>query len=203
MISLGPKVIEDGGCIHRCIAYYSALLNIEVKIISPEEEGILSFFTVVHEANLNPEAIVVLDIGSGSFQITCKEGDQFLVYSAPFGRIPAHMLVKSDQLTILKTALSSIDPRILRKIRDCKNGVIGIGAHPKHILQSQTIYDKNALKAALLSSVEVDINHTDLLLVKTIMESLSIEQIEYKAARAGNTSGIFMLSNSTSIVPAR
>lgn len=181
----------------------SALLNMEIKIISPEEEGILSFLTIVEEANLNPEEIVVLDIGSGSFQITCKEENQFLVYSAPFGRIPTHTLVKSDQLTNLKTALSSIDPRILRKIRDCKNGVIGIGAHPKHILQSQTVYDENDLKAALLASAEIDINHTDLLLVKTIMESLSITQVEYKAARAGNTSGIFVFSNSTSVVPTR
>lgn len=175
----------------------SDLLNIEVKIISPEEEGVLSFLTVVQEAHLNPEEIVVLDIGSGSFQITCKEGDQFLVYSAPFGRIPTHMLVKNDQLISLKTALSNIDPRILKKIRDCKSSMIGIGAHPKHILQSQTVYDENDLKAALSASTEVDINYTDLLLVETIMKSLSISQIDYKAALAGNTSGIFIFSNST------
>jgi exopolyphosphatase/pppGpp-phosphohydrolase len=174
----------------------SSLLNMEIKIISPEEEGILSFLTIVQEKNLNPEDIVVLDIGSGSFQITCKEGDRFLVYSAPFGRIPTHALVKNNQLSILELALSNINPRILRKIRDCKNHVIGIGAHPKHILKAQTIYDENNLKAALLANAELDIDHTDLLLVKTIMESLSITQVNYKPSYAGNTSGIFLISRS-------
>ncbi len=174
----------------------SALLNMEIKVISPEEEGILGFLTIIQEANLNPEEIVVLDIGSGSFQITCKKRDKFLVYSAAFGRIPTYMLVKNDQLSSLKTALSNIDPEILRKIRDDKNSVIGIGAHPKHILKTQTIYNKNDLKEALLSHAEVDIDHTDLVLVKTIMESLSITQIKYMGVRAGNTSGIFVTPSS-------
>lgn len=177
----------------------SSLLNMEIRIISPEEEGVLSFLTIIQEANLNPEEIVVLDIGSGSFQVTCKEGGRFLVYSAPFGRVPTYALVKDDQLSRLKIALSNVDSRILGKIRDCKNCVVGIGAHPKYILKVQSIYDENDLKAALVANVGVDMDHTDLLLVKTIMESLSIKQIRYKTSQAGNTSGIFAFSRSISL----
>ncbi|MBS0652375.1 MAG: hypothetical protein JSR39_02485 [Verrucomicrobia bacterium] len=184
----GPEVAEN----------ISALLDVEIKIISPEEEGILSFLTIVEETGLDPEEIVVLDIGSGSFQITCKLEDQFLVYGAPYGRNPTYALVKNNEISVLKSALGGIDPRIIKKIQDCKNSVIGIGAHPKHILKSKTDYDEKDLDEALLANADVDIDHTDLLLVKTIMESLSISHIKYKYVRAGNTSGMFALSNPAS-----
>jgi exopolyphosphatase/pppGpp-phosphohydrolase len=171
----------------------STLLDMKIKIISPKDEGILSFLTIIQESNLDPEKIVVLDIGSGSFQITCKKEDQFLIYSAPFGRLPSHELVKNNQLSNLKSALSNIDPYIIEKIQDCKNSVVGIGAHPKHILKLKNIYNKNDLKEALLANSEIDLDHSDLLLAKTIMESLSIRQVKYLGSHAGNTSGIFVL----------
>lgn len=171
----------------------SNLLDIEITIISPEEEGILSFLTIVQEANLDPEKIVVLDIGSGSFQITCKKGEQFLVYSVPFGRFATHQLVKNNDLSKLEIALSNIDPYITKKIQFCKNIIIGIGAHPKHILKLKTIYNKNDLAIALQIHPSGDLNYSDLLLVKTIMESLSIIEIKYLSSLAGNTSGLFLL----------
>ncbi len=173
----------------------SALLGIDIKVVSPEEEGILSFLTIIQEARLDPKDIVVLDIGSGSFQITCKNEDEFIVYSAPFGRLPTRELVKNNQLSNLEIAISSIDPRIAKKIIDCKGNVIGIGAHPKCILTLKTSYDKNDLKAALQASSETDLNYSDLLLIKTIMEALSIIQVKYMGGRAGNTTGVFVLQS--------
>ncbi len=173
----------------------STLLGIDIKVVSPEEEGILSFLTIVQEARLDPQDIVVLDIGSGSFQITCKNEDEFIVYSAPFGRLPTYELVKNNQLSNLEIAISSIDPRIIKKIQDCKNSVIGIGAHPKCILTLKTSYDENDLKTALQASSKIDLDHSDLLLVKTIMEALSIIQVKYMGGRAGNTTGIFVLQS--------
>jgi hypothetical protein len=175
----------------------SAQLDMEIKVISPEEEGILSFLTIVEETRLDPEEIVVLDIGSGSFQITCQLEGQYLVYSAPYGRYPTYALVKNDEISALKACLSGIDPRIIRRIEDCKNRVIGIGAHPKHILKSQNDYDANDVEEAILANGEFDIDHTDLLLVKTIMGSLSISSVQYKYVRAGNTSGMFAQSLGT------
>lgn len=178
----------------------SALTHIPIRIISSEEEGILSFLTIVEEAKLNPEETVVLDVGSGSFQISCKEGDRFLVFSAPFGRMATYSLVKTGRLEMLQTALNCIDPRILKKIQDCKHVVMGIGAHPKHILESKTIYNQRDLNCALETCVDEDINYTDLLLMKMIMESFSIRTIDYRAARAGNTSGIFTSSNNSRLI---
>lgn len=171
----------------------SALLGMKIRVISPEEEGILSFLTIVQESKLNPEHIVVLDIGSGSFQITCKIGEQYFVHSVPIGRFQAWELKNNNCLSILEFALSDFDPQIANKIRDCKNIVIGIGAHPKHILKTKTIYDINDVYRALQSSLEKDLNYSDLLFVKTIMEFLSISQVQYLGGYSGNTSGIFVL----------
>lgn len=169
----------------------STLLGMDIKVISSEEEGILSFLTIIQEASLDPENIVVLDIGSGSFQITCKKEGQFLVYSAPFGRFPTHELVKNNLLSDLESAVSKIDPYILKKIRDYKNNVIGIGAHPKVILKSKLTYDIGDLNSALRSNTQLNLDRSDLLLLKIIMETLSINQVKYTPSRAGNTSGIF------------
>jgi exopolyphosphatase/pppGpp-phosphohydrolase len=163
-------------------------LDMDVKIISQKEEGILSFLTVVQETSLDPEKIVVLDIGSGSFQITCKTDSDYCVYSAPFGRIPTHELVVNNQLNLLREELRKIDPQILKKIQECDGVLHGIGAHPKQILKTKMVYDCDDLKIAVNSSSEQD---SDLLLVQTIFEELSIKKICYRPALAGNTSGVF------------
>jgi hypothetical protein len=167
-------------------------LGIEVKILSPKEEGILSFLTVVQEGGLDPEDVVVLDIGAGSFQITSRCEDEFIVYGAPFGKLMVHELVKDNKISDLEAAMGNVDPRILKRIADCKGSVIGIGAHPK----LNTIYDKKDLEQALESGDGVDLSYSGLVLVKTIMESLSITQVKYVGGRAGNTTGVFFYKSS-------
>lgn len=171
----------------------STQLGIEIKIISSTEEGILSFLTIVQERNLDPEKIVVLDMGSGSFQITCRHEGAFLVYSCPFGRLPAHKFLKEHSFEQFKTVLDPINPFIIKKIIDCQNIVIGVGAHPKVILKSQHAYNKKDLSKAIETSLEIGVDYTDLLLMETIFESFLISQVNYLPSRAGNTSGILVL----------
>ena len=167
-------------------------LGMEIKIVSPKEEGVLSFLTLLQERNLNPDKIVVLDIGSGSFQITCRVGREFRVYSAPFGRLPFYELAKHNELSPLKESLQKIDPSICEKIRSCEKRVIGTGAHPKQIILMKTSYGKDDLKKAFEAEIKEEIDHTDLLLLQTILESLPIEQIDYYPSRAGLTSGLLL-----------
>ena len=167
------------------------LLQMEIKVISSEEEGILGFLTIVNEARLDPDHVAVLDIGSGSFQITCKMEDRFLVYSAPFGRNPMYELVQNNALSSLQNALSAIDPLILEKIHSGRCSIVGIGAHPKQFVSAKGKYYRNDLIAALQECPETDLNYSDLLLVKTLMDFLHVTEVEYIAVRAGNTSGLF------------
>lgn len=173
----------------------SKQLNIKIEVVSPRKEGILSFLTVTEEAKLNPDDIVVLDIGSGSFQITCKKEDQFLVYSVPAGRVVAHEFVKNNKSSDLSARLLSIDPDIIKKIQECKHRVIGIGAHPKEAIKFKTTYTKSELEESLKASTKKDLDYSDLILAKTIMETFGIEQVDYRWGRAGNTSGLFVMHN--------
>lgn len=164
-------------------------LGIDFRIISVQEEGMLSFLTVVEETKTSAEDLIVLDIGGGSLQITCRENNEFLVYSAPLGRIPTYQLMKNNQLSLLQEAFSSIDEEIVRKIQNHQGLVVGVGAHPKKILEFSKGYNRSDVQKALLLHKEEDMHRSDLLLVDALMESLNIERIEYKTSRAGNTSG--------------
>lgn len=170
----------------------SKLMEMDVKIISPEVEGILGFLTVIEEWKLDPENAIVLDIGSGSFQITCKIHDQYLSFSLPFGRFPTNDLFNTKDLSPLKIALNSVSPEIINKIQDGNACLIGIGAHPKKILISKTHYNLDDVNTALKTSLDSNFDHTDLILVKCIMEGLKINQIHYLGTKAGNTTGMFI-----------
>lgn len=170
----------------------SELLEMDIKIISPEEEGILGFLTVVEEWKLDPENSIVLDIGSGSFQITCKTPGQYLSFSLPFGRYPTNDLFRKNDLSPLKTALESISPEMINKIENNNACLIGIGAHPKKILKAKTHYNLIDVNIALQTTSDSNFDHTDLILVKCIMEGLKINEIHYLGTKAGNTTGMFI-----------
>ncbi len=169
----------------------SKLLELEIAIITPEEEGILGFLTVIEEWKLDPENTIVLDIGSGSFQITCKVKDQYFSFSLPFGRFPTNQLFKNNDLYPLQAALKSINPEMIDKIQNPNSHMIGIGAHPKKILKSKTLYELKDVNSALQAISDSTFDHTDLILVKSIMEYLRIKEIHYLGTKAGNTTGIF------------
>lgn len=170
----------------------SALTCVQIEVISEEEEGILGFLTIVQERELDPERIVVLDIGSGSFQITCRVNEAYLTYSVPIGRNSMHELVKRKEFSTLEQVLEGIDPGIRRKISLPDSIVIGIGAHARPLLKSKSVYDRDDVEAALSADITDDLDYSDLILAKAIMETLSIPQIRYMGSNAGNTSGFLL-----------
>ncbi len=190
--AIATELFRKAGNGQKIIEEIANLLNMEIRIISPEEEGILGFLTIVKESDLASENIIVLDIGSGSFQITCKIDGRLRVYSTPYGRFPMHEMLIQNDFSALDTALKNISPEIINKIRCSEGAVIGIGAHPKQVLKLNCSYTMNDLLRALEANPDVSLDRSDLILMKKIMEFLDISRINFLGTQAGITGGIFI-----------
>ena len=57
----------------------------------------MGFASAVSEAGIDPDRAVVWDVGGGSFQITWKDGDRFLVYQGKCGKVPAKNILLDVQ----------------------------------------------------------------------------------------------------------
>jgi exopolyphosphatase/pppGpp-phosphohydrolase len=72
-------------------------LGINFHILSQEEEGVLGFMTAKALYPEIPEGqIVAWDNGSGSFQLTSKEGEHFNVYRGPLGYGTVRVLLSTE-----------------------------------------------------------------------------------------------------------
>ena len=60
--------------------------GLSMSIITQDEEGILGFVSAINATALDPDKVVSWDFGGGSFQITAKFGDHYLVYQGKLGR---------------------------------------------------------------------------------------------------------------------
>ena len=113
------------------LAILSKRTGIKIGMIDSYEEGVLGFLTAVNENGLDPKNVVVWDIGSGSFQITCQSNDGYIVYQSPYGKGPALSLIESHEEIFLRDSLKVIPDSIRIKILANGGVVVGIGAHPK------------------------------------------------------------------------
>jgi exopolyphosphatase/guanosine-5'-triphosphate,3'-diphosphate pyrophosphatase len=166
--------------------------HIVIDIISPREEGIFGFMTASYEAGLDSENMVVWDIGSGSFQITYMDEGQYLVYSSHYGRHMVYELVKQNQIDDFIQSLTDLPKGIQEKIRRNGGRVVGIGAHPKEILNKQMHYTLEDLQIVQDGCSEMDSTYSDILLVQSVMKALSINEVSYQSSIAGNTTALFL-----------
>lgn len=154
-------------------------LAIPVHIISQEEEGILGFMTATAAAEADPDNVVVWDTGGGSFQITAKSGEDYIVYRGRLGRVPVKNLFISsikgknieevrtpnpvtiddvEKATLLiKDRLMDIPSLLLEKFAQENIRVLGIGAQPRAMVHSYEKYTSKMMR----DMIEVHINLTD------------------------------------------
>lgn len=124
--------------------------RLSVTIVSQEEEGILGFISAANEAGLDPEKVVSWDIGSGSFQITARSGDDYSVYLGRIGKVPVKNVLlkiqgKSDSafspnpvsqpeaneaIQFVKDTIKDLPDELLQKLSQSDAVVLGIGNNP-------------------------------------------------------------------------
>lgn len=123
-------------------------LGMDISIISQEEEGRLGFLTATAVSKTNPETLIAVDSGSGSFQITTLINDELEVIEGQLGYIPSlEMLMEIRNETLdLQTPPSPVKPEeveplierlqakmppltdtFLQKIKNPTSKVVGIG----------------------------------------------------------------------------
>lgn len=140
-------------------------LNINIKIISQEEEAKLGFYAGVASQNKNPQSVVVWDIGGGSMQITAySKRKQFSVYKGQLASNSFKNLIISkikkkniervstpnpislkEMNESLKLALSeakNVPPFIKKKIKS-GSSILGIGGVHYYSIRAQ-LKNKNA-----------------------------------------------------------
>lgn len=65
----------------KLVAEIAAETNIQVQVIPQREEGEIAFFSALANGDYNKDEVVVLDIGTGSIQMTATGGeDDLIVY---------------------------------------------------------------------------------------------------------------------------
>lgn len=172
------------------VEFLSNELDIEIEVIAQDKEGILGYLTVTHEADLDPENSIVWDIGSGSFQVTCKNRDQFIVYKSPYSKKEMLEMVQNGEFSQLENAFSDVPEIIKEKIAQAQNKVIGIGSHPKLMINSNNNYSRDEIKNKILSLDDNEPSKNEMILTHIVMQVLGIDTVDYYWSVAGNTTGI-------------
>lgn len=137
--------------------------GVSVTIISQEQEGILGFISASQEVEENPDTIVAWDFGGGSFQITTKIQDRYVVYQGKFGKVPFKNTLLTLQgrdllhhespnpisrqqfqqaLQWIQANMQDVPAEILYKLKQPDVVVLGIGIHPLSKMANNTIFDQ-------------------------------------------------------------
>ncbi len=123
-------------------------LDMHISIISQEEEGRLGFATAAAVSQINPEKLIAVDSGSGSFQMTTHINGELEVIEGQLGYIPsleALMAIRGQTLD-LSSPVSPVQPQeveplvqilqakmppmtdvFLQKLKHPDSEVVGIG----------------------------------------------------------------------------
>ena len=130
--------------------------GLDITVITQEEEGILGFLSAINEAKIDPDHVVVWDFGGGSFQLSTRMGEDYVVYQSKLGRVPFRNAVLDIQGKNLKDtfspnpigvqvsckAIEYVDkclkdlPETLReKIKKPSTTILGIGINPLWIIR--------------------------------------------------------------------
>lgn len=101
------RISENG---HELLDRMSRENQIPLRIIDQELEGKLGFLSGVANAASNPKNTVVIDIGTGSFQITAlKQDESFDVFKSRWGRVAIDEKI-SRELRKLTNVPETINP---------------------------------------------------------------------------------------------
>jgi len=123
-------------------------LGMDITIISQEEEGRLGFATASAVSRINPEKLIAVDSGSGSFQLTTLINGELSVVEGELGYIPSlEMLMQIRNQTLdlqtppapveleeakllvemMRAKMPPISEAFLKKIQEPSSSIVGIG----------------------------------------------------------------------------
>ncbi len=151
--------------------------GVPVTLISQEEEGILGFISAVSEADVDLDNAVSWDLGGGSFQITSKSGDRYLVYRGRLGKIPLkNALLKiqgrdagqtmspnpiskshaAQAIQFIKDNIQDVPVELLQKLHHPDVIVLGVGINPLWKMPKSDEYDANRVLKELDCRLNLD-----------------------------------------------
>ncbi|MCB0419952.1 MAG: hypothetical protein KDD61_03100 [Bdellovibrionales bacterium] len=95
--------------------------KIPVEVISQEREGELGFWAALSQVNLDPNKIVVWDIGGGSLQLTAFDGGKYIIFKSNLASVSLRDWVieklKKQDIQKIKTP-NPIGESHLKKIQE-------------------------------------------------------------------------------------
>lgn len=155
--------------------------GLSVTIISQDEEGILGFISAINEADIDPDKAVSWDLGGGSFQITAKCGDRYMVYQGKHGKVPfknALLKIQGKELNddsgktqspnpiskadftqavqFIKENLTDFPLELRQKFNQPNIVVLGIGINPLGVMQNHANYDKHRILTEIENRLHLD-----------------------------------------------
>lgn len=148
--------------------------GLSVTIISQNEEGILGFLSAVSEINGDPHHSVSWDIGGGSFQVTTKKENRYLVYQEQLGatvflksllkiqgknQSSPNPISKGDvkrALKFIKENMKELPFEFRHKLNDSEVTVLGMGINPLWYKQENLFFTKDLLFKELELQLDFD-----------------------------------------------
>jgi len=148
--------------------------GLSVRVISQEEEGILGFISAVSTAKVDPDKAVSWDFGGGSFQITTKLEDRYIVYQGKLGSVPMKNAVLKIQgnktespnpisqfeadeaLRMIAKSLEEMPEALRQKLQEPDVAVLSVGINPLWGLKDSTPFDRERLAQELKARLGLD-----------------------------------------------
>ncbi len=148
--------------------------GVNVTIVTQEEEGILGFISAISEADVDPDRAISWDFGGGSFQITTKCADRYLIYQGKLGKVPLkNALLKIqgkntfspnpvsqsqtlETIQFIKHTLQDIPFELRQKLQESNGIVLGIGINPLWGLSKCNNFDRRRILNELNERLDLD-----------------------------------------------
>ena len=145
--------------------------GIPVFIVSQEEEGIIGFLTAVDAADIDANSALSWDSGAGSFQMTTKQADQFVIYRGRLGIVPMKCAILNIQgknldastpnpisdsqfqeaTAFIKNTVGELPQELKKKISNPNTVILGLGVNSLWGMQEKLDYTRtDVLKAISL-----------------------------------------------------
>ncbi|MES2344571.1 MAG: hypothetical protein V4494_01340 [Chlamydiota bacterium] len=151
--------------------------GVSVTILSQKEEGVLGFLGALAQAKADPDQAVSWDFGGGSFQITTKCGDDYLVYQGKLGKTPMkNALLKIQKkdaeqtfspnpisdlqaeqgIQFIKNTIQDVPVQLRQKLHNPDVVILGIGINPLWGMQNSETFNKTHVLEELNSRLNLD-----------------------------------------------
>jgi exopolyphosphatase/guanosine-5'-triphosphate,3'-diphosphate pyrophosphatase len=148
--------------------------GLSISVISQEEEGILGFISAVSAAGVDPDKTVSWDFGGGSFQITTKHEDRYVVYQERLGSTPMKNAVlaiqgkeaaspnpisqcEADQVIhFIEESLEEVPSELRQKLHCPDVVVLSVGINPLWGLEESASFDRERLAKELKARLDLE-----------------------------------------------